>query len=216
MPPYTLPDHRTQSGIKSRSANAGTPNNFNELRFEDLKGKEELHIQAERNMSTLVKHNQSLSVGGDRSVNVTGNETIDIKKKESLTVHEGRMEIIEKGDNLSVQASDKDIEVDGQYTTYSKNMYQVLQGPDNEILLDDSIVSVKNKSCTIKFDDTNATLTAADSITLQCGTAQIKLSKEGTITISGSLKVAVTGGKGSVTLDDSAATIAAPTIKLNS
>ena len=38
MPPYALPANMTQSGIKSRSSKGGTPDNFNEIRFEDKKG----------------------------------------------------------------------------------------------------------------------------------------------------------------------------------
>ena len=87
MPPYTLPDNKTQSGIKSRSTKGGNPQNFNEIRFEDLKGHEELHIQAEKDMSTLVKHDQSTSVGGDRSISVTGNQSVTISGKGESPVH---------------------------------------------------------------------------------------------------------------------------------
>jgi len=87
MPPYALPDNKTQSGIKSRSSKGGAASNFNEIRFEDLKGKEEFHIQAEKDMSTLVKHNESLSVGGDRSVSVTGNQSVTISGKGHSPVH---------------------------------------------------------------------------------------------------------------------------------
>ncbi len=87
MPPYALPDNKTQSGIKSRSSKGGQPQNFNEIRFEDLKGKEELHIQAEKDMSTLVKANESLSVGGDRSVSVTGNQSVTISGKGQSPIH---------------------------------------------------------------------------------------------------------------------------------
>ena len=52
MPPYTLPDNKTQSGIKSRSSMNGRPANFNEFRFEDKKGKEQVHLHAEKNLST--------------------------------------------------------------------------------------------------------------------------------------------------------------------
>src|SRR6202142_3774591 len=54
LPPYDLPENKTQSGIKTRSTKGGTAGNFNELRFEDKKGQEELHMQAERDMSTLI------------------------------------------------------------------------------------------------------------------------------------------------------------------
>ena len=63
QPPYELPANKTQSGIKSRSSKGGTASNFNEIRFEDKKGQEELHLQAEKDMSTLVKHDQTLQRG---------------------------------------------------------------------------------------------------------------------------------------------------------
>ena len=37
MPPYELPANATQSGVKTRSYKKGSPDNFNELRFEDKK-----------------------------------------------------------------------------------------------------------------------------------------------------------------------------------
>jgi type VI secretion system secreted protein VgrG len=95
MPPYALPANKTQSGIKSRSTKGGQPNNFNELRFEDKNGQEELHMQAEKDMSTLVKHdrsasigaNDSTSVGGDRSVQVTGNLSVTVDGNGKSPIH---------------------------------------------------------------------------------------------------------------------------------
>lgn len=78
MPPYKLPDNKTQSGFKSRSTPGGSPSNFNEIRFEDKKGSEEFHVQAEKDHSTLVKNNQSISVGANRNLSVGGNEEIDV------------------------------------------------------------------------------------------------------------------------------------------
>jgi type VI secretion system secreted protein VgrG len=85
MPPYALPDNRTQSGIKSRSSKGGTADNFNEIRFEDLKGKEELHIQAELDMSTNVKRNQTLYVGGDQNITIHGNQTLSVHGTDEKT-----------------------------------------------------------------------------------------------------------------------------------
>jgi type VI secretion system secreted protein VgrG len=78
MPPYDLPANKTQSGIKSRSSKGGSPSNFNEIRFEDKKGSEELFVQAEKDQNTTVKNNQSLSVGVDRSKSVGSNETVKV------------------------------------------------------------------------------------------------------------------------------------------
>jgi hypothetical protein len=86
MPPYDLPAHQTQSGIKSRSSKGGTASNFNEIRFEDKKGNEELHLQAEKDMSTRVKHDQTLDVGTDRIIFVGNDEANLVKNDRQLTV----------------------------------------------------------------------------------------------------------------------------------
>ncbi|HEX3696409.1 MAG TPA: type VI secretion system tip protein TssI/VgrG [Polyangia bacterium] len=85
MPPYPN-DKKTQSGIKTHSTKGGGPNNFNEIRFEDKKGSEELFVQAEKDKKVNVKNdrgatigaNDSISVGGDRSVSVTGNLAVTV------------------------------------------------------------------------------------------------------------------------------------------
>jgi type VI secretion system secreted protein VgrG len=97
MPPYGLPDNKTQSGIKSRSSKGGAPSNFNEIRFEDLKGKEELFIQAEKDENINVKNNQSSSIGVDRSLTVGNNETVKIGTNRTETV--GSNEKISIGSN---------------------------------------------------------------------------------------------------------------------
>ena len=64
MPPYTLPDNKTQTGIKTRSSKGGGSANFNEIRFEDKKGEEELYVHAERNLTGEVEKDESRTVGG--------------------------------------------------------------------------------------------------------------------------------------------------------
>lgn len=110
MPPYDLPANKTQSGIKSRSTLGGAPSNFNEIRFEDKKGSEELHIQAERDQTTHVKHNQSVSVDGDRSISVGGNESTSvtgtrsatITKKETQTFNDARVMTVAEDDTETI------------------------------------------------------------------------------------------------------------------
>ncbi len=70
MPPYDLPANKTASGIKSRSTMGGTPCDFNEIRMEDLKGKEQLYVHAQRNLDSVVEANESRMVGHDRSTRI--------------------------------------------------------------------------------------------------------------------------------------------------
>jgi type VI secretion system secreted protein VgrG len=94
-PPYDLPDHKTRSGVKSRSTLNGTPQNFNEIRFEDKKGHEEVYLQAERNLTTLVKSCESRYVGGSRTTTVHYGEKHTVDKK-------GRETVIKEGDEILV------------------------------------------------------------------------------------------------------------------
>ena len=80
MPPYSLPGKKTQSGIKSQSTKGGSADTFNELRFEDEKGKELLFFQAEKDHELNIKNNQKDNVGNDRLTTIGNNETVNVGK----------------------------------------------------------------------------------------------------------------------------------------
>ena len=63
MPPYGLPGNMTQSGWKSNSTPGG--GGWNELRFEDKAGSEEVYFQAEKDHNELVKNNETRTIGND-------------------------------------------------------------------------------------------------------------------------------------------------------
>src|SRR6266567_889241 len=94
MPPYTLPANKTQSGVKTRSSLNGTPANFNEIRFEDKKGQEQLYIHAEKNEDIVVENNKTenvgnnedIKIGNDRTETVGGNQSITVQKDDKLMV----------------------------------------------------------------------------------------------------------------------------------
>ncbi|MDB4985888.1 MAG: type secretion protein ImpA [Myxococcaceae bacterium] len=80
-PPYQLPAKQAQSGIKTQSTIGGSLSEFNELRFDDSKGHEELGLRAQRNRTTLVKNNHTATIGHDH--------THTVKHDLKLTVDEG-------------------------------------------------------------------------------------------------------------------------------
>lgn len=65
MPPYDLPAQQTKSTIKSRSSKGEGVQGFNEFRFEDKKGEEQLFIHAERNQDIRVKKDLFETVGAE-------------------------------------------------------------------------------------------------------------------------------------------------------
>src|SRR5690606_33717122 len=64
-PPYPLPDEKTKSTLKTDSSPGG--GGFNELRFEDAKGNEEIFLHAQRDLNQTIRNCMSTSVGNDRT-----------------------------------------------------------------------------------------------------------------------------------------------------
>lgn len=67
-PPYALPEHATRTVIKTNSSKGG--GGFNELRFEDKKGKEQIFIHAERNRDLRIKKDNLEFIGGEEHIMV--------------------------------------------------------------------------------------------------------------------------------------------------
>ena len=108
MPPYALADSKTQTGIKTRSSSGGGGENFNELRFEDRSGQEEIYLHAERDFTRVVENDDSLRVGFD--TRSPGSQTIE--------VYGDRTETIETGnDEITVRRGDREVDVSlGEHT----------------------------------------------------------------------------------------------------
>jgi type VI secretion system secreted protein VgrG len=86
MPPYDLPANMTQSGVKSRSSKGGSPANFNEIRFEDKKGAEQLYVHAEKNQDTVVENDQTLDVGRDKSDHIHRDKRIVVDRNHDESI----------------------------------------------------------------------------------------------------------------------------------
>ena len=72
MPPFTLPDYRTKSAIKTHSYNKGHQNNFHGMAFEDTKGSEHLQIHSEKDMAITVEHDHRVHVPNNHITTVGG------------------------------------------------------------------------------------------------------------------------------------------------
>ena len=80
MPVYELPSNKTQSGVKSRSSKGGSGENFNEIRFEDKMGSEEMYIHAEKDQNTVVENDQGILVENDRTENIKRDRRLVVER----------------------------------------------------------------------------------------------------------------------------------------
>lgn len=106
MPPYGLPGNATQSGWKSNSSPGG--GGWNELRFEDKAGSEEVYFQAEKDHNELVKNNESRTIGNDFAEDVghDAQQSVGNDRTESV----GRDKSTSVGQNRTVQIGVNDTE----------------------------------------------------------------------------------------------------------
>jgi type VI secretion system secreted protein VgrG len=83
-PPYALPDEKTKSTIKSNSSLGG--GGFNELRFEDKAGSEEVFQHAQKDLDEVVLDNHSTHVGAHQSNEVDKDQLQEIKGNQEETI----------------------------------------------------------------------------------------------------------------------------------
>ncbi|HEY7208795.1 MAG TPA: type VI secretion system tip protein TssI/VgrG [Bryobacteraceae bacterium] len=151
MPPYALPDNKTQSGVKSRS----TPNasGSNELRFEDKHGSEEVFLHAEKDLISTIEHDETRTVKNDRTTVVTGNETKTVQRgDEKITLDDGSQTLtISKGSQkvtLSMGNQTTSISL-GKSETEAMQSIELKVG-ESSVKLDQSGVTIKGLTIRIE------------------------------------------------------------------
>ncbi|WDF97248.1 type VI secretion system tip protein VgrG [Pectobacterium carotovorum subsp. carotovorum] len=106
--PYPLPANKTRTSIRT-STHKGS--GFNELRFEDQAGQEEVFIHAQKDMNTVVLNNRSTtvtadhteSVGGNQAVSVVKDQSTEIQGQQSIAVTKNRNTVVDDNDSLQVK-----------------------------------------------------------------------------------------------------------------
>jgi len=98
--PYPLPDEKTKSTLKSNSSKGGE--GFNEIRFEDKAGSEQIFVHGEHNMDVRVKNdtkeriygNHHHIVGWEKDGSKGGDQREMVYQDKHLKVHRNQIEHI--------------------------------------------------------------------------------------------------------------------------
>ncbi|MFJ5400356.1 type VI secretion system tip protein VgrG [Pectobacterium sp. 21LCBS03] len=85
--PYPLPANKTRTTLRTTTHKGA---GFNELRFEDQAGQEEVFIHAQKDMNTVVLNNRSTGVGVDHAENVGRDQISVIGRHQILNVVENQ------------------------------------------------------------------------------------------------------------------------------
>jgi type VI secretion system secreted protein VgrG len=121
VPPYALPGEKTKSTVKSNSSLGG--GGFNELRFEDKKGSEEIFLHGEKDWNIVIKHDKNQLIGHDETLEVDHDRTKLVKNDQSETVQgnkkihvsKNHTEKIDQDESMSV-GGNRTVNVSGNHT----------------------------------------------------------------------------------------------------
>ncbi|MEO8383095.1 MAG: type VI secretion system tip protein TssI/VgrG [Acidobacteriota bacterium] len=169
--PYTLPTDQTKSTIKSNVSKGG--GGFNELRFEDKKDSEEVFLQAQKDLNTVVKNDETHKVGTNKA-DGKGDQTIEIYNKRTVTLEKGT-------DKLQIKEGDRDIDVDKGNETHDVAGTRTLKVTKKEThTSEDEFVHSVTKNYTLTIDG-DLSITVAGKVTFK-STGDMTLETSGKLT----------------------------------
>jgi len=195
MPPYVPKTNPTISTLKSNSSKGG--GGFNEIRFEDKKGDEQVFIHAEKNLDVRVKN--------DRFETVIDNRHLHVEKDKFEHVENNRSELVD-ADHKEEIGKDRHLNVKGKEAKeVGKSLSLTVKGDVAEVFKKNhSEQTTKNyylKAQNIVIEGMqNITLSVGGSyIAIESASIEIKTSGqlkiEGTTTdVKGSAKTSIAGG----------------------
>ena len=208
MPPWGLPDNKTQSGVLTRSTTGGSGANANALRFEDKKGEEQVWLHAEKNQdievendethwvghdrkktidndeTTHVKHDRTETVDNNETITIHANRTETVDKEETITIHGGRTETVDKEENITIHG--------GRTEKVDKDETITIDGARTETVSKDESITINGgRTETVAKDETitinggrTETVAKDETISINGGRTET-VAKDETITISG-------------------------------
>ncbi len=139
MPPYPLPGEMTKSTMKSLSTKGG--GGFNEFRFEDKKGSEQVFLHAEKDHDIRVKHDSKAWIG---------NESHLIVIKDQLEKIDGDLHLKVTGDQNEKVGGDVSLEAGVNIHQKAGTKYAVDAGTEVHIKSGTTLVIESGTMLTLK------------------------------------------------------------------
>jgi len=213
MPPYTLPDYQTRSTFMSRSSKGGGTSNYNELRFEDLKGQEQIFMNAEMDMDLRVEKDSREFIGANRHLIVTTNQVEQIQTDKHLHVQGKHFEKVDSDMSLNVGGN--------QMESVTGNKSLNVTGDQKESVTGNVSLSVTGNQSESVTGNVSLSVTGGkdDSITMgyMMSAMSIHLSAETGIVIECPLGITLSSGANSIDIGPAGVYVTGvPFVNLNS
>ena len=195
MPPYDLPGNETISTLKSNSSKGGE--GFNEIRFEDKKGEEQIYIHAEKNFDLGVKNDRFETIDNNRHLHVKKDKFEHVDNNRSEEVGADHKEQIGKDRNLTIKGKEAKEVGKSLSLTVKGDVIEVFKAKHSEQTTGDYYLKGQN---VIIEGLQNITLSVGGSyIAIEMGTIEIntsgQLKIDGTqVQVNGKAQTSIQGG----------------------
>jgi type VI secretion system secreted protein VgrG len=180
MPPYTLPGEMTKSTIKTYSSKGG--GGFNELRFEDKKGSEQIFIHAEKDTDFRVKNDQREWIGRDSHEIVKRDRRKLIERDEMVVIKRDLVEEYGRDHHLKIKGKEAIEITSSQSLKINGNAAQEIGGN-----------LTQSVSGNIYLKGMQVVIESSTGLTLKCGGNFITLLPAG-VFIQGTMVMINSGG----------------------
>lgn len=180
MPPYELPDNKTRSGIKSDSSKGGE--GFNEWRFEDKKGEEQIFMHGEYDMDLRIKNDRREWTGNEQHLIVKADHFEKVSGAHHLTIEGDQMEKINGGHHQKI-GGDEAIAITGTQTVKIDGSQGIKVGSDYS----------HEATGAILLKGMNVVVEAMTQLTLKVGGNFVDINSAG-VFIKGSMVMINSGG----------------------
>ncbi|EAR9311346.1 type VI secretion system tip protein VgrG, partial [Salmonella enterica] len=177
--PGSLPGTKTQMTIRSKTYRGS---GFNELRFEDATGKEQVYIHAQKNMDTEVLNNRTTDVKADHTETIGNNQRVTVGTGQTVKVGSKK----EGGhDQRITVANDRSVTVCNDQTVRVKHDRTV------SISHDEGLYVKNDRKVTVEGKQEQST--TGDHISLVKGTHSLEVKGVLARKVSGALGIKVEG-----------------------
>ncbi|WP_299362914.1 type VI secretion system tip protein VgrG [uncultured Paracoccus sp.] len=217
IPPYGLPGSATQSGWKSNSSPGG--GGWNELRFEDKAGAEEVYFQAQKDHNELIKNDETRSIGHDWIEDVVNDATQSVGHDRRESVGNDKFTSVKVNRTVSIGANDtetvgahRSLDVGATETIHvAQSSTESIDGTHTQTVGSTQTITVKaarldsvvaTETRNVGAAQTN-TIVGQRTVTVQAGQAHAITADDGwtvggnrTLSVTGNETVAITGNQG--------------------
>ncbi|MNQ23906.1 Phage-related baseplate assembly protein [compost metagenome] len=101
-PPYELPANKTRTVLRTETHQG---EGFNELRFEDQAGQEEIYLHGQKDLNLLIENDAAWHIKHDEHTDIDNERVTRIKANDHLTVEGEKRDQVKADYSLTVDAS---------------------------------------------------------------------------------------------------------------